>query len=248
MLKELIRMMIQEDKKNFINKTKKLSYYGDFDDPLFLQTDSDSLANKKSAKDIKRLWAAEADHAFMNSVVKIHWLQDSSVIPAIVDDIISRINDIKNSSGRDEISTMGYIEEPYKSEWGDIGLVLKGRTTLAANNMDTILSGYHSMVRDEEDVRNKFKSSGIPKRPTMYSSSSAEYDYIFDRKDFSIYDQEYNEFILDNWKVIGLVFNEADINDIDPKKLKTIKQIIEQTGLKFYLNDQKIAFEKSIMI
>ena len=247
MLKELIRMMIQEDKKNFINKTKKLSYYGDFDDPLFLQTDSDSLANKKSAKDIKRLWAAEADHAFMNSVVKIHWLQDS-VIPAIVDDIISRINDIKNSSGRDEISTMGYIEEPYKSEWGDIGLVLKGRTTLAANNMDTIVSGYHFMVRDEEDVRNKFKSSGIPKRPTMYSSSSAEYDYIFDRKDFSISAQNYNEFILDNWKVIGLVFKEADINDIDPKKLKTIKQIIEQTGLKFYLNDQKIAFEKSIMI
>jgi len=28
------------------------------------------------------------------------------------------------------------------------------------------------------------------------------------------------------------------------KKLKTIKQIIEQTALKFYLNDQKIAFEK----
>jgi len=217
MLKELIRMMIQEDKKNFINKTKNLSYYGDFFDPLFLEKDPESLDNKKSAKDIKRLWAAEADHAFMNSVVKIHWLE-GSVRPSIADDIVSRINDIKNSSGRDEISTMGYIEEPYVSKWGDIGLVLKGRTTLAANNMDTIYSGYHSMVRNKEDIRNKFKSSGIPKRPTRYSSSSAEHDYIFDRKDFSIYAQNYNEFILDNWKVIGLVFKEADINDIDPKK------------------------------
>jgi hypothetical protein len=237
MLKELIRMMIQENKSGFLNKSSAMSYEGDFDDPLF-SSDPDI---KKRAKDVKRLWAAEADHAFMNSVVKIHWLEG---VEFYQDDLaIERIKKIMQASGRDEISTMGYIKEPYSTGWGDIGLVLKGRTTLAANNMDRIASGYHSDLHGSDFIKRRYKSSGIPKRPYAFKQSFID-DYIFDKNDFDLKSQGHNEFILDNWKVIGLVFRGIDKRFLSLRSFERIYRIVKKTGLPFFLKKDEDIFNK----
>ena len=67
MLKELIRIMIQEDKEQFLKKTEDLRFSGDMDDPLFKQ----SPKNKEKAKNIKRIWSKEANGLFSILVASI---------------------------------------------------------------------------------------------------------------------------------------------------------------------------------
>ena len=197
----IIRDELRENLRGFLDRTRGIEYSAsEEDDPTF-EADHES---RDFARAVKRAWSAEADHRFMDSVTKIHWMN------AATDDNIQKL---LSSSGRDEISTMGYTSGPYNSGlggwpvWGKIGFVIQGRTTLASNSMDDLYSGYHKNIPPE--VREKYKSSGIRKRATGFNPWKAD-SYILDSASFDPAMQGENEFIVSHWKVTGVVLTESE--------------------------------------
>jgi hypothetical protein len=199
-LRKMVRTILAEDLAGFMEKTKDISYKGFVQDPTF---DLDwNKKNKTAARSVKQIWAAEADHEFMSNVIKIHWLKRAG--------LQEKLQNFLNMSGRDEISTMGYLPgaETFMANWGPIGVVVQGRTTLAANRMSTLLSGYGERLSPE--ISNKYAASGTPKRATFFAGTAAQYEtsladeYILDRASFDPAQQGGNEFIVGNWTPIGV--------------------------------------------
>ena len=199
-LRRIIREELNEDLQGFLRRTADINYGGDPDmDPTF----EAEPEFRPLARSVKQAWSAEADHNFMNKVVKIHWLKSATG---------AKVKALAGAPGRDEISTMGYISGPYISgpegwdAWGRYGVVIQGRTTLAANSMDDLYSGYHKNI--PADVREKYKSSGLRKRPIGFSQWKAE-GYILDEDSFDPTRQGENEFVVAGWKVVGFVMSES---------------------------------------
>lgn len=199
-LRRLIREMLLEDLTGFKTKTQGMDYESPFSDPTF--DDTESLPHKGTAKDIKRVWAAEADHKFMESLIKVHWFPDDVTDPRNKN-WEEKFHRFMTLGGNNEISTMGYLPDSkkIKSFWGPLGLIVQGRVTLAANDMDSVLSGYLSKSKKNVD---KYKSSGIPRRPTTFNSTFSD-DYVLDRESYNLNMTDKNEFIVDNWKPAGLI-------------------------------------------
>ena len=188
--------MLLEDLTKFKEKTKGIDYMSDFGDPTFDQPYQKDLPHKSLAKDIKRAWAAEADHEFMNSLIKVHWLSGWNIGYAL--------DDLLNLPRNNEISTMGYLpgEGRVTSSWGKAGVIVQGRVTLAANDMEAITSGYFKEVPQE--VISKYRSSGTPRRALKFNNLTSG-EYILDRETFKPYMSRHNEIIVDNWKPVGIV-------------------------------------------
>jgi len=185
MIRQLIREMLLEDLEGFKTATSEISY--DQKDP------------KQMSRELKRIWSQEADHAFFDSVVKVHWI--AGLTPS-TNGIFERMDGFLKASGKDEISTMGYIGKPAKSEWGAFGVIVNGRTTLAARDMDSIVSGFYRDM-DPAEIEKYRKTSGIPRRARRFSRSAAE-NFILSANEFGS-DDLGNEFIVANWKSIGLI-------------------------------------------
>lgn len=212
-LRRLIREILLEDLKGFQQRTRGSDYMSSFDDPTFDQSYQKELPHKALAKDVKRAWSAEADHSFMKSLIKVHWLGGL--------DWEKKLDRFLGLGGNNEVSAMGYLPDSKKvrSSWGTVGVVIQGRVTLAANDMNAITSGYFKDIPDE--VTSKYKSSGVPRRSTVFSSTANTYGYssgggssayILDRSSFDPERSRHNEFIVDNWKPIALVIgDEADL-------------------------------------
>jgi hypothetical protein len=199
-LRRIIREELNEDLTGFMEKTKDISYRGFVQDPTF---DLDwNKKNKAAARSVKQIWAAEADHKFMERVIKIHWFKRAG--------LQEKLQRFLNMSGRDEISTMGYLpgSENFMANWGPIGVVVQGRTTLAANRMSTLLSGYGERLSPA--ITGKYAASGTPKRATFFAGTadrretSLAGEYILDRASFDAAQQGGNEFIVGNWTPIGI--------------------------------------------
>ena len=204
MIRQLIREMLLEDLAGFKTKTQGMGYESSFNDPTF--DDTESLPRKGTAKDIKRAWAAEADHKFMESLIKVHWLPDEITNPKYKD-WEEKFHRFMTLGGNNEISTMGYLpgSKSIRSSWGPLGVIVQGRVTLAANDMDSVLSGYLSKSKKHID---KYKSSGIPRRPTAFNPVFSN-DYVLDRESYNPEKADNNEFIVDNWKPVGLIADQG---------------------------------------
>jgi hypothetical protein len=212
-LRRLIReTLLSEDLSGFKSRTKGHDYRSPKWDPTFeLEPANPERSPKMLAKSVKRSWNAEADHGFMDSLVKVHWFKDKAWKHSFPQ--------LMTISGRNEISAMGYLPGTRaSSDWGRMGLLLKGRVTLAANSMNAIMSGFNSDIPD--DASKKYRASGIPRRPTFFSEvpetefDFSSSDYILDRESFDESMQGNNELILDNWKPIGVVVQDAELDDI----------------------------------
>lgn len=214
LLRKLIReAIIAEDLEGFLSRTQGFDYIGSTDsptdDPTFEKEHPITKDQKQMARKIKSIWNEEADHQFMDSVIKIHFFKPfawKDTFPAFM-----------NMSRKNEISTLGYLPSTKKfdSHWGPFGVIVKGRTTLAANSMNAILSGYTGQLPGE--VSSKYKSSGVPKRPTFFSSNPrfefdySAHDYILDASSFKEELQGYNEFIVKHWKPVGVIIMKDNL-------------------------------------
>ena len=198
-LKEFIKeILLAEDLKNFVARTKGNRFDHDFDDPTF----ENDPQIKKMARQIKTIWNEEADHQFMKSLIKVHWIAG--------DLDRNGLKEILNS--KSEISAMGYLPGTtmFKSSWGDTGILIDGKVTLAANDMDYLMSGYFSGL--PKNVHKKYRSSGTPKRMTKFSDFTSN-EYILDQNSFQSSGTGSNELIVANWKVkgiIGVVFHPSN--------------------------------------
>ena len=200
-LRRIIReSLLAEDLTGFMEKTKDVSYRGSVQDPTF---DLDrNKKNKAGARNVKQIWSEEADHKFMERAIKIHWLKKAG--------LKEKLQNFLSMSGRNEISTMGYLPgaETFMSNWGPIGVVVQGRTTLAANRMSALMSGYGGSLPPETVA--KYAPSGVPRRSTFFfgtavrGETSYADEYILDRESFDAAQQGGNEFIVANWTPVGV--------------------------------------------
>ena len=214
-LRRIIREeLLDETLQGFRDRTSNIEFSGNFYDPTF-EADPTS---KKLARDVKRAWNEEADHSFMDSIIKIHWFA-SGGSERTAAKMMERFLSMPRSN---EISTTGYLpnSDEFVSMWSDFGIIVKGRATFASNNMDTVASGYGRLLPDE--VKQKYKSSGIPKRPTIYNTAGDkpqhDYDdYILDAESFVPDAQDRriasrvpdasreNEFIVKHWTPVAII-------------------------------------------
>ena len=209
LIRNLIRSMLNENLAGFREKASYQEYGIDIEeDPTF---EEDREARKK-ARALKTAWKEEADHRFMDSVTKIHWMKDVSP---------DKMRKFLSGGRKDEISTMGYLKPPYPNfGWGGVGFQLQGRTTIAHNDMDQLYTGYFSGP-GQFSRRWKYRDSGVPKRPKAYRDAIEGAGYILDEESFRPTGQGYNEFLMDNWKPVGFVLAESTYN--------TLKGVLERT-------------------
>ena len=208
-LRQIISDFLTEDLAGFMDKTKGVSYRGFVQDPTF---DLDwNKKNKAAARSVKQIWAEEADHKFMERTIKIHWFKRAG--------LQEKLQNFLNMSRKNEISTMGYLpgSETFMANWGPIGVQVQGRTTLAANRMSTLMSGYGGSLPPE--TADKYTSSGVPRRSTFFFGTAARGEtsyadeYILDRASFDAAQQGGNEFIVANWTPVGVAL-ASPVRDI----------------------------------
>ena len=223
MIRQLIREMLSEDLTGFLDRTKDIDYESSFIDPTFEK----APAEKLKAKDVKRAWAAEADHQFMKSVIKVHWMSHTDEA-----DPQRRIDAFLSLRGNNEISTMGYPPETthISSQWGNFGIIIQGKVTLAANHMDDVMSGY--LKEPSKEIASKYASSGIPRRTTSFSRNTRRDNYILDRDSLDTHFVQNNEFIVDNWKPVGFVVGKKAQSFLDGISL-SIEYKLPQPDLKY---------------
>jgi len=240
-----LRSLIREDLQSFLDKTANIKYKGHIQDPTFDADWQQDLPNKQQARRVKQIWATEADHDFMNAVVKVHWIKNRGV-----ENLKGDLDRFLSMTGKNEISTMGYPPSTtsFSTNWGPIGVVVQGHTTIAANRMSSLFSGFTGNITPE--LADKYKHSGIPKRPTSFlgssDPSSLADDFILDKKSFNPRLVGGNEFIVANWRPVGIVL-ALDVRDAlfkqalgEETKFMTradaeaIVSVVESSGLPIY--------------
>ena len=186
MIRTLIRHIILEDLEGFKTRSSGIKYR--------------SFDPKDMPRELKRVWSQEADHEFFKGLVKIHWVTG---LPDRVFKVFEKMDGLLRASRKDEISAAGYLPgSPLTSTWGAFGVIVQGRTTLAAKDMNAISSGYYRNV-DPEEIERYSKTSGLPRRAMEYDSSYSD-SFILDAQSFGSVPHG-NELIVDNWKPVGLV-------------------------------------------
>jgi len=210
LVRNLIRSILSEDLAGFRKKAASHEYRIDIEkDPTF----EEDREARKNARALKTAWKEEADHQFMESVTKIHWMKDINP---------EKMRKFLSSGRKDEISTMGYLKPPYTNwGWGGAGFQLQGRTTIAHNDMNRLYTGYFSGPGQFSRMW-KYRHSGVPKRPQSYRDTFEGAGYILDEDSFRPDEQGYNEFLVDNWKPIGFVLTESTYN--------TLKDVLDHTS------------------
>ena len=221
LLREYIRELLKEDPMGFVQDLAAASDQFGEDGKEFLGGNP----GKSGGRAIKRAFAANADYNFLNSLDTVHWTGDTYNLATLV------------GRSRDELSTtMTLPGESFSSPKPalELGLWIKGRITLAANNQDDLYTGtYFDYMRGrdpeqfEKDKQRK-ASSGVNKRPTVSKDYSRyaklkrgnEFHEKLARKIPYVLDQStwnpasVNEALVDNWQAKGLIVVPQDIVEI----------------------------------
>jgi len=201
-IRRLVREILLEDLAGFVKRTQEIQYSSDSADPTFEK----HKQTKLQAREVKRIWRAEADHEFMRSLIKIHWIDDKGNRNTF-DPV--KLLDFLMLPRKNEIATQAWLSDStiIQSEWGKIGVIVQGTVTLAANDMNEIYSGYFDKL--PIGLHQKYRSSGVPRRSTYFNDRNS---FVLDRKSFDSTSSEINEFIVDNWRPTGIIIQyPADI-------------------------------------
>ena len=207
-LRRLVRNILREDFENFKSRTKDIDYESGL-----------GASKKDKAKQLKRIFADEADHNFMKGLTKVHWVTGPNTLRGF----------LQGASSRDEISTNAYLpgqkvkggSTSYLDNHQMLGVEVQGRVTLAASDMDLLYTGAHWNA----DPKVK-KSSGVVRRAMEFEGSSPYFvkHYILDAPSFAeahkIAPGKINEFVVDNWKPVAIRVGrpETYMNYDDPDR------------------------------
>ena len=208
LLREYVRELLIEDPMGFVHDLAAAHKEFGEEDKMFFGGDP----GKGGGKAIKRAFSANADHQWLSTLDTVHW-----------GDFYDIENLILAGKGKDELSTtMSLPSERLRSLRVDsIGLWVKGRITLAANDQDELYTGHYNPSPDPAWVH-RAKSSGINKLPTVSKDYSrygklvrdTEFGNRMARKIPYVLDQsmwapaKVNEALVDNWKSVGFVVSD----------------------------------------
>ena len=215
LLREYIRSLLTEDPMGFVHDLAAASKSGEFGEDFF-----GGDPGKAGGRAIKKAFAKHADHKFLSTLDTVHWT-DAYGMKGL-------------TQGKDELSATMSLpgEKFYPAGRYDVGLWIKGRITLAANDQDEIYTGKwddYMHFADAEPAtklgksqRHRQKSSGVNKLPTV-SKDYSRYDRLKPGNEFMekiarnipyVLDQSTwnpsrtNEALVDNWKPVGVVVDD----------------------------------------
>lgn len=222
LLREYIKALIKEDAMGFVHDLAAASEEGQLSATLPGSNPGSRMISlrqprglgKAGGKAIKRAFNANADHRWLSTLDTVHWGK------------IYGLADLIGKS-KDELSTtMTLPGEPFVPLGDNIGLWIKGRITLAANDMEAIFTGYHDdYVGPNADIPpeeqgHRAKSSGVNKLPKTskdykhygrlkrgdgYDEKLArDIPYVLDKSTWDI-NMHGGEALVDNWKPVGLI-------------------------------------------
>jgi len=207
LIDDIVREVLIEDYAAFVSRSGEHNHrepsYGpeDHEETSTFHRPQDAEP-KRHARALKTIWKEEADHAFFNSLTKVHWFT------------FRRVNHTEigraATPGRhkDEISVVLYAPgEIVSSSWGEVGIEIRGYTTYASNDMDDLYTGYSNLP---PKLRAKYKSSGVPKRGRM-STDLSHLKTILDKGSFKGATDSWatNEGIIANWHPVAIRVNPA---------------------------------------
>ena len=214
LLREYIRALLTEDPMSFVHDLAAAdSEFGEEGVDFF-----GGDPGKGGGKAIKRAFNANADHQWLSTLDTVHWVEDAYSLEALA------------GKSKDELSTsMTLPGDKLKNPPGMlIGLWVKGRITLAANDHDRLFTGlrrdYVGSRADytDEEQEQRQKSSGVNKLPRV-SKDYSRYGqlkrgdefaekmarntpYVLNQSTWHQADwSNTNEALVDNWKPIGIV-------------------------------------------
>ena len=211
LLREYIRELLIEDAMGFVHDLAAAS--GDFGEEgqAFFGGDP----GKGGGRAIKRAFNANADHQWLSTLDTIHWGD-----PYALADLLGK--------SKDELSaTMTLPSDGIVGFGKNTGLWIKGRITLAVNDMDTMHSGHHEDYMGSkapgtpEEQEHRAKSSGLNKLPQIskdysrygklkrgneYAEQMArQIPYVLDQTTWDEDVPGTNEALVDNWKAVGII-------------------------------------------
>jgi len=220
LLRRYIRTLFLEDAESFYHDYKRL-----FTDAGYSRAKGRTIrfTEKEQGQAVKKMWNQNADHEwFANNVDTIHFQKDPY-------DLLKW----SKSKRKDEVSCTMHLKNQeiqppilygIDARFGSIGLMFKGRITLAANDMDFAMTGYKDRytpeignVKSRDDYRHREVSSGINKYPmsgpNIFDEQllKKEVPYIFGKEDFDASQTKHNEALVDNWEIIAIVAMREDI-------------------------------------
>lgn len=214
LLREYVRELLKEDPMGFV---RDLAGSEEFGEDFY-----GGGIDKAAGREIKRVFNANADHQWLSTLDTVHWASDAYDISELL------------GQGKDELSTtMSLSSEPFTAAWtatdgGQLGLWIKGRITLAANDHDSLYTGkWHDYMggtgKEGKEQEHRAKSSGVNKRPTISKDYSGygqlkpgnefgekmarNIPYVLDQStwDPSKNRSGVNEALVDNWRAVGVV-------------------------------------------
>lgn len=236
-LRECIRELLKEDPIGFVHDLAASSNeFGEEGIPFF-----GGNPGKAGGKAIKRAFAANADYSFLNSLDTVHWTTTYG------------LSDLEGK-GRDELSTTMSLpgEDFNPAEALEVGLWVKGRITLAANDHNALYTGHYKNKKPDPDTEegkreiHRDKSSGRNKLPTVskdysrYGNLKRDTDfgekmarnipYVLDKSTWSPGRwTSINEALVDNWGPVGIISTRPDVQRSiqSMSDLKTVEDIKE---------------------
>jgi hypothetical protein len=226
-LRKFVRSVLCEDFEGFQNRVSDLTSFDTISGNFPEIEDWEDAQKQKvvSGKQIKRAFAQEADHDFMNSLTKVHWTGHP----------YSALTFLERASHRDETSTTAYLPgEPVSPEkglhgkgrrgrsapGGQVGIELQGRVTLAHADQNELYTGsWHSTGAGDS-----IKFSGVVRRPSRFKAFKKQRGWVLDRKSYDAFitPDEVNEFVVDNWKPVAV--------RVPALALKKLQTSLEETG------------------
>jgi hypothetical protein len=227
-LRKYIRQLLLEDAFDFAKEAGMLQRAGD----MQKEREMGRPVDRSSRRKIKDLFRKHADHQWLSTLVTVHWVGDQENL----EDLIGR--------GKDELSTSMTLpgDQLKWSDYGSAGLWVKGRITLATNDMDDLHSGHqgdykpapsdHWSYREnptEEEYEHQKKSSGINKQPKAIQKYS-QYAKIPDtEKSRDIFKKTHLSkfpYILDEdtWEEPGNYPNEALVDNWKPMAIVLVDE------------------------
>jgi hypothetical protein len=222
MIREYIREIIIEARSDFEQGTQGINYFSDFNDPLFVSPES--RKNIEPAKQVKRAWAVAVDvieddeyvegqpapklskaRLWIQSLHKVTWMAYSG-------DVLTHLYKFLNDTDRRgeiacSISVPGH-EMTRTGGWSWLGVEVDGWVTLAAEDMNALMTGYFRDVPHWQ--HNRFTSSGSPRRPTRFNAQLGS-KYIVGPEDAPklIEPIESSEALVANWAPKRIVIDTA---------------------------------------
>jgi hypothetical protein len=186
----------------------------------------DNILMTKRGRSLKKLFAQEANRAFMNSLTTVHWTEAND---------IWRIIKNHQSLRRDELSCNAFLKPsditkigPWGLRWG---LVIKGHISLLANDMDDIATGTGRSYKGRDQAE-RTASSGANKG-VLKIGYAGDYErfkiIVLDKEDFDPRmsgPASKNEALVDNWKIEAIIVAEKQSS-----KQSLIEKHLEAAGM-----------------